>query len=399
MSFYAPYDSLLSGHEKSLVERARAFCDHAFSSSLLECFLQGKPFDTEWIDRWAEQGFLGLQALRYDGGEEASFLCKIRVAQTVAEHGFGVAFALNNLQGSVTKLSRSGTVQQKDQLLARLRSGQVLSASAMSEPDGGSDLGALKTNARRTRQGWVINGSKAWVTNGMLVGCVSLLARVEQPDGTSGIGSFLVPLVDGASLTREEIVMPGARSFRLATLTFVDYPAPAWSPFSEAGQGMRSSMASVNAARVHVAAMCVASAKSALSDAVRYASQRESFGHAVLSHQGMNWQLAEISTRLEAASALVFQAALAIHEGGPSQTIAAQAKSFAVRTACWAIEQAQSAMGAIGASASHRLAMLLSEVRLASYADGTNEMLLNRIGKGLVKEYAEPAGVQRKSEA
>lgn len=387
MDFYRDYDLHLSEHERSLVCRASAFCDAAFSDSLGRSYAEGEPFDAAWIAAWGAQGLLGLQACRDDGGEEASFICKIRVAQTVAEHSFAAAFALNNLQGSVTKLSRSGTSEQKSHLLEKMRAGAILCAPALSEPAGGSDLSALTTTARKSPGGWIINGEKAWVTNGLLVGCASLLVRVEGKTGADSMASLLVPLHDGAGLRRREIRMPGARSFRLATLTFSDYQVPGWAFFSEAGEAFKASMASVNAARVHVAAMTVASLRAALADAVGYASTRQAFGKPLLAHQGLNWELAEVSVRLEAASALVLRAALTIQEGRPALTIAAQAKKFAVDTAVWGIEQCQRAMGATGASAEHRLAMLLSEVKLAAFADGTQEMLLDRIGKGLPKDY------------
>lgn len=399
MDFYRDYDLHLNELERSLVERARAFCDASFSDSLCRSYAQGEPFDAAWITAWAAQGLLGLQARREDGGEEASFICKIRVAQTVAEHSFAAAFALNNLQGSVTKLSRSGTAEQKSHLLEKMRSGAMLGAPAMSEPGGGSDLSALATTARRSQEGWVINGEKAWVTNGLLVGCVSVLVRLEGRSGANSIVSLLVPLKDGTNLQRQEIPMPGARSFRLARLAFTDYLAPDWALFSEAGQAFKASMASVNAARVHVAAMAVASLKTALADAVGYASTRQAFGKPLLAHQGLNWKLAEVSVRLEAASALVLRAALTVQEGRPALTVAAQAKKFAVDTAVWGIERCQRTMGAIGASAQYRLAMLSSEVKLAAFADGTDEMLLDRIGKGLLKDNAAEVRGKKEGDA
>jgi alkylation response protein AidB-like acyl-CoA dehydrogenase len=148
-------------------------------------------------------------------------------------------------------------------------------------------------------------------------------------------------------------------------------------------------MEAINAARVHVAGMCVASLHSALKEAVQYCSLREAFGKPVIDHQGLRWELAEVALRLEAANALVFKAALAINDGMPAQTIAAQAKKFAVDTSIWGIDQCIRAMGAVGASGQYRLSMLLSEVRMSAFSDGTNEMLLDRIGKDLIATYGQ----------
>lgn len=388
MSFYDLYDQRLPAEERALVGAAEDFCRGEFNAHLLESHTQGRAYDVSWIQRWAKEGFLGLQVPRDFGGHDASFLCKIRVAQTMAEHGFAAAFAINNLQGSVTRVARSGSEKQRAEFLDGMLSGRMLCAAAMSEPDGGSDLGTLKTKARRVDGGWLITGTKSWVTNGLIIQSANLLARVDSVGAEAGdIASFLVPLTDGPTLRREELVMPGARSFRLSQLIFQEHFVPDWCLFIQPGQALKSSMASVNAARVHVAAMCVASARAALSEAVGYAATRQAFGKPLLGHQGLGWELAEVSLRLEAANALVLRAAVAVQTGAAAMTLAAQAKKFAVDTATWALDQCQRAMGATGASADHRLAMLSSETRLAAYGDGTNQMLLDRIAKGLAKEY------------
>jgi len=387
MSFYEQYDELLTRQELDLVAEAQAFCAGGFSAELLTSFRKGRPYSEQWIRAWAAAGFLGLQARKKHGGHEASYLCKVRVAQTMAEHGFAAAFAINNLQNAVTKLSRSGTQEQLDALLIPMRTGAVLSAPAMTEPAGGSDLSALTTTARPVNGGWLINGTKDWVTNGMVVGCVSLLAKVQAPDGTSEIASFLTPFGNASSVRRAEIDVPGAMSFRLGRVIFEDHFVPSWALFNEPGQALKSSLAAINAARVHVAAMCVASLRAALREAVDYCEVRKTFGKPLLEHQGLRWELAEVAIRLEAANSLVFKAARLVNEGKPSLTAAAQAKKFAVDTAIWGVDQCVRAMGAVGATGSHRLAMLLSEVRLSAYGDGTNEILVDRIGKGLVKEY------------
>lgn len=398
MNFYDLYDERLSAPERALVQAASDFCRGEFSAHLLESHTQGRAYDASWIDKWAKEGFLGLQTPREFGGHDASFICKIRVAQTMAEHGFAAAFAINNLQGSVTRVARFGSERQRAEFLDGMLAGRILGAPAMSEPDGGSDLAALKTQARRVDGGWLLSGTKSWITNGSIIGCANLLARVGPAGAESGdIASFVVPLEDGPTLRREELVMPGARSFRLASLVFQEHFVPDWCLFDPPGQAFKSSMASVNAARVHVAAMCVASAKAALAETVGYAQSRQAFGKPLLGHQGLGWELAEVSLRLEAANALVLRAAIAVQTGKAALTLAAQAKKFAVDVAVWALDQCQRAMGATGASADHRLAMLSSETRLAAFGDGTSQMLLDRIAKGLAKDYG-PSPAQKGSQ-
>ena len=389
MNFYEPYDQALSAEERSLVKAAEKFCEGAFSDELLLAYRESRPYAASWIQSWADAGFLGLQVQKKHGGQEASFLCKVRIAQVMAEHGFAAAFAINNLQGTITRLSRNGSSIQQSELLELMLNGSLLSAPVITEPSGGCDLAALRLSAEPVDGGWMISGEKDWITNGTLLGCAVLLAKVKGIDGQEKIASFLTRFDGQSTVQRKEIDLPGGLSFRLARLTFSNHFVPEWGLYAEPHQALKFMMEAINAARVHVAGMCVASLHSALKEAVQYCSLREAFGKPVIDHQGLRWELAEVALRLEAANALVFKAALAINDGMPAQTIAAQAKKFAVDTSIWGIDQCIRAMGAVGASGQHRLSMLLSEVRMSAFSDGTNEMLLDRIGKDLLATYGQ----------
>ncbi len=390
MDVYHQYDGLLSAEERGHVARAQEFCTGAFSESVFAAHMAGEAFPEKWIAAWAEIGMFGLQVKRAHGGLEASYLCKIRVAQEVARHGFAAAFCLNHHQGGATRLSQTGTPIQIEHLLAPALRGELLLTTAMSEPAGGSDVSALTTTAMPVEGGWALSGTKAWMTDGLLVGGLIVLARMGDSAGAGDIASLYVPLGLAETVSRTEILVPGARSFRLAEVAFDRHFVPEWCLIAPPGAALKSSMSSVNAARVHVAAMCVATLHAALCEAVDYCGRRHAFGKPLTGHQGLGWELAEVSVRLEAANALVFRAAEQIQIGENSVALAAQAKKFAVDTAIWGIDQCVRIVGATGASAAHRLNMHLAEVRMAAYADGTNEMLLDRVGRGLPSTYQKP---------
>jgi len=309
------------------------------------------------------------------------------VAQEVARHSFAAAFCLNHHQGGATRLSQSGTAIQIEKLLAPALQGQLLLTTAMTEPGGGSDVSALSTNAIAVDGGWSLTGTKAWLTDGLLVGGLVILAKVGGNADPGDIASFYVPLDHAETVRRNEILVPGARSFRLAEIEFQNHFVPDWCLIAAPGAALKASMTAVNGARVHVAGMCVATLDAALSEAVEYCGRRQAFGKALTEHQGLRWELAEVSVRLEAANALVFRAAEQINRGENPVTLAAQAKKFAVDTAIWGIDQCARIVGATGASVAHRLNMHLAEVRMAAYADGTSQMLLDRIGRRLPSDY------------
>lgn len=392
MNSFGRYDELLRPSELELVGRASAFCNGDFAHEIEVAYKEGRPFDTRIIAEWAELGMLGLQVPVEQGGYGASFICKLRVAQEMAKVSFAAAFALNNMQGMATRLAKQGNQTQKDYLLKGLMAGSYVGAPAMTEPEVGSDLGALSTRATRVNGGWLLNGTKAWITNGVIANCLMVLARCETGNGGEDIAGFLVTRGDTNTFTSSPASMPGGASFRLAEIRFENHFVPEWGLMYEPGHAFKRSLQAINAARVHVAAMCLASLDSALETAVTYAgTERKTFGRPLLDHQGVRWNLADVAIRLDAANSLVLEAALDIEGGRGDPGLCAAAKVFATDTAKAGIDQCIQAMGAVGASSAYRLSMLQSELRLASYADGTTEMLRDRVGQGLVKRYGSPS--------
>jgi hypothetical protein len=387
MNFFEQYDAELTKHERVAVHNAREFCQGEFREAVNKAFIANEPFRRSIIDEWAALGLLGLQVERDRGGLGGTYLAKIRVAQEMARQGFAAAFCLNNMQGIATRVSKIGSPKQVEEYLDGLMRGKLIGAPSMSEPHAGSDLGQLKCSADPVEGGWVLNGTKAWVTNGMIAEVLTVLARVPESMGGE-IASFLVG-IHGDSAQRREILNPGARSFRLAEITFENHFVPGWALFYPPGEAFKSSLQSINAARVHVAAMCVATLHGAFTHALQYCGQRVAFGKPIVEHQGLRWSLADVAMNMEAANALVFRAASAIQRGQDVTVLAAQAKTFAVTSAIEGIQACMQAMGAIGASAAHPLAMHAAEVRMAGYADGTSEMLRDRAGKSMLKNYPD----------
>jgi alkylation response protein AidB-like acyl-CoA dehydrogenase len=385
MHFFEQYDAELTKHERVAVHNAREYCEGDFREEVCKSFVADEPFQRSIVAEWASLGLLGLQVDRSSGGLGGSYLAKIRVAQEMARHGFAAAFCLNNMQGIATRVSKQGTEKQRSAFLDGLMAGTLVGAPSMSEPHAGSDLGQLSCKAEPVEGGWVLNGTKAWVTNGTIADVLSVLCRVPESLGGE-IASFLVDL-RGESVQRREIVNPGARSFRLAEITFENHFTPGWSLFYPPGEAFKTSLHSINAARVHVAAMAVATLHGAFTHALEYCGRRTAFGKPLVEHQGMRWGLADVAMQMEAANALVFRAASAIQRGQDVTVLAAQAKTLATSTAIEGIQACMQAMGAIGASAAHPLAMHAAEARMGSYADGTSEMLRDRAGKSLLKTY------------
>ena len=371
-------------------ERAALAPLAAFSTNVIAPFAQRDahergPMPRDIVAQWAALGMIGLQTPTASGGLGASYFAKICAAQAIARSSFACAFSLNNIQSVATRIARFGTDEQRRRWLPAMLRGECIGSFALTEPGAGSDLGAITTTARRVDGGWVLDGEKAWITNGAIVDLLLVLAQTGQ--GVSGIGGFLVAM-NGPGVERlaAHAVSAGhavgAAGVRLRGCVVADDDV-----IHAPGDAFKVAMGGINGARTHVAAMCVAMLEQSLALAVDYAGRRQAFGVPLIRHQGLRWQLADVATELEAANQLVYRAAELIDAGAESSLAAAHAKKFAVGAAQRGIAACAQAMGAQAMLETYPIGRHLADIRLAAYVDGTTEMQNERIGQLLAARY------------
>ena len=192
--------------EQALVATAEAFAARVIAPAAPVWEANHGALPRAVVQEYAAIGLAGLQVSAGRGGGAASYACKLRVAEAIAAHDFAAAFALNNLQGSVTRMEREGSPAQIERYLPGLLDGAIISAPSLSEPGAGSDFAAITTQASRTGGGWRITGEKAWVTNGAITDQLILYAQTEPGGGAAGIASFIVDMTATGGRT------PGARA-------------------------------------------------------------------------------------------------------------------------------------------------------------------------------------------
>ena len=380
----------LTPTEWELVGRARDFARRVIAPRAAQWEAAHAPLPRDVVQEWAALGLNALQVPATHGGAGAGFRCRLRVAEALAAECFASAFALNNMQGSVTRMAREGSADQIARHLPALRSGAVVCAPSLTEPGAGSDFGAITTRAVKVRDGWVLDGEKAWITNGAIADQLILYAQTEPGAGLHGIASFIVDLHAGGveRLPAERLTggaAIGAAGVRLTGVRVADADL-----FAPAGLAFRRALVGITGARIHVAAMLCATVERALRLAVGYAGGRRSFGQALLDHQGLRWQLADVATDLEAAKALVDRAAAVFETGADAQVEAAFAKKFAAGMGTRAIAACMQAMGAAGLRSAHPLGRHLAATRIAALVDGTTEIQNERIGIALAVRYGGP---------
>jgi alkylation response protein AidB-like acyl-CoA dehydrogenase len=337
----------------------------------------------------ARLGLTAIEVPRELGGQGAGFLAKTLIAEELARACMGFAFSIINTQNVASRIARQGTKAQIARYLAPLVAGERLGCTALTEPHAGSDFPAIKTEARRTESGWLLDGEKAWLTNAATAEVIAVFAKTEAAAGSDGIAAFLVDARSPGFERLPPYGLMGGHAIGAGGVRFrglrLDEEALLFPP----GVAFKRALAGINGARTYVAAMCCGMVDEALRAALDYARRREAFGKRLIDHQGLRWSLAAVATELEAARLLTYRAAEAIERGDNPVLAAAMAKKFAVEMAQRRLGDCMQAMGAEGLREERVIARHIASSRIAGYVDGTTEIQNERIGALLEKTYLQ----------
>jgi acyl-CoA dehydrogenase len=310
-------------------------------------------------------------------------LCLLREMLATVNTEAETALALQGL-GSYPIL-QSGNEATRDRWVPGVASGDVVPAFALSEPDAGSDAGALALEARPDGDGWTLHGTKTWISNAPDADVYSVFARTTPGTKARGITAFAIP-GDAPGLTGERLDMVAPHA--LGTLHFDGVRVSRDDLLGEVDEGFGVAMRTLDLFRPSVGAFAVGMAQAALDASLAWARERELFGAKLIDQQATQHTLAEMSTRIEAGRLLVRRAAAAYDAGAPAHvvtTTAAQAKLFATETAQWVVDHAVQLHGARGLQKGHLLERLYREVRAPRIYEGASEVQRTIIARGLIK--------------
>jgi acyl-CoA dehydrogenase len=310
-------------------------------------------------------------------------LCLLREMLATVNTEAETALALQGL-GSYPIL-QSGNTATRDRWVPGVARGDVVPAFALSEPDAGSDAGALALEARPDGDGWTLHGTKTWISNAPDADVYSVFARTTPGTKARGITAFAVA-GDAPGLTGERLDMVAPHA--LGTLHFDGVRISRDDLLGEVDEGFGVAMRTLDLFRPSVGAFAVGMGQAALDASLAWARERELFGAKLIDQQATQHTLAEMSTRIEAGRLLVRRAAAAYDAGAPAHvvtTTAAQAKLFATETAQWVVDQAVQLHGARGLQKGHLLERLYREVRAPRIYEGASEVQRTIIARGLIK--------------
>jgi butyryl-CoA dehydrogenase len=357
------------------------------------------------LDRSGEYGWDILEALKSYrltgiwipeeyGGQGAGVLdiCLVVEQLSRACGGIGVAYAVNALGSFPIVLG--GTPEQKQKYLPPIAAGTALIAFGLSEKASGSDAGSLRTTAIRDGSDFILNGHKKWNTNGAVASTYTVYALTDPSKGMRGISAFIVEKgTPGFSVGKREDTM-GIRTVPVNELDFVDCRVPdSQLVGGKEGGGFRNAMMTLDRARPGVAAQALGLAQGALEWALRYTSERRQFGQAVMSHQAIQFMLADMATQVEAARQLVYTSARAIDAGVKNiNKIAAMAKVFATDTAMKVTTDAVQLFGGYGYCRDYPIEKYMRDAKITQIYEGTNQVQRLVIGRALTRELKELTG-------
>jgi alkylation response protein AidB-like acyl-CoA dehydrogenase len=333
-------------------------------------------FPAELVPKLANLGLLGITIPEEYGGAGMDTLAYALCVEECARVDGALALTVASHNGlGTTHVLTVGTNEQKQRYLPQAASGRWLAAWALTEPGAGSDSAAVRTRARQDGDGWVLDGTKTFITQGTVGAFCVVIARTnDQGPPHRGLTAFVVeqgtPGFEAARITSKL----GCRASDTAELSFNKCRIPDTQRLGEVGAAFYDTMRILDRGRISIAAMALGLGRGALEQALRYAQQREAFGRPIAQHQAVQWKLADARTALDAAELLVYRAAWLCDEGRPYTVEAATAKLFASEAATRVCNDSLQIHGGYGYTSEFDISRFLRDVKICEIGEGTSEI-------------------------
>ncbi|MES2336918.1 MAG: acyl-CoA dehydrogenase family protein [Pseudomonadota bacterium] len=338
------------------------------------------------IDEMKAMGLFGLSIAEEFGGLGLTMLEEAKVAIELGRTtpAFRSSFGTNVGIGS-QGLVMAGTPEQKAQWLPRIASGEVITSFALTEPDVGSDSGAVKARAVRDGDVYRLSGTKRYITNADKADLFTVMARTSDEPGARGVSAFLVPRdLPGVSIGEPEKKM-GQKGAKVADVNFDDVAVPVANRLGAEGEGFKIAMRVLDRGRLHISAVCVGVAERLIADCVAYATERKQFGKAIAEHQLIQGMIADSKTEALVARAMVLETAASKDAGRDVVMESAAAKYFASEMVGRVADRAVQIFGGAGYIADYGIERLYRDVRLFRIYEGTSQIQQIIIARETIK--------------
>jgi alkylation response protein AidB-like acyl-CoA dehydrogenase len=384
----------LTDEQREVVSLVRQFTDERIIpvASQLE---HDDVFPDEIVEGLKELGLFGFTIPEQYGGLGLDLTTYALSVSELARGWMSVSGIINTHFIVADMIMRDGTDEQRERLLPQMATGEVRCAFSMTEPECGSDVQAIRTRAVRDGDDYLVTGQKMWVTNGLRSGLVATLVKTD-PEASPAHRGMSCLLIEKTPLEQQQggLTIPpqleklGYKGVETTELVFADHRVPATGLLgAEEGHGFQQMMSGVEVGRVNVAARGVGVAQRAFELAIRYAQQREAFGKPISKHQGVQFKLAEMATKIEAARLMMLSAARKKDAGERSDVEAGMAKLYASEICHEVVEDSFRIHGGYGYSKEYEIERLYRDAPMLLIGEGTSEIQKLIIARGLLARY------------
>ncbi|HEY0572738.1 MAG TPA: acyl-CoA dehydrogenase family protein [Pseudonocardia sp.] len=342
-----------------------------------------KTFPDSIVRRMGELGFLGLSVPEQYGGQGGDYFCNLVLAEEIAKGGSG-GFLMGlsvHTDMVIPPILEFGTEEQKRRWVPPGVAGEQIYSLGITEPDAGSDVAGIRTRAVRQDGGWLINGSKTFITNGHRNSMILLVTKTDPGAGHHGFTLFLVPMDSPGVVRAKKLRKMGMHASDTALLSFTDVWVDDSAVLGTVGKGFEQIMWELQAERLIGAAGCLAYGQYAFDKTCGYASERHTFGRPLGQHQAIRHKFADMATKLAAARALIYQTARAYAAGEYPVREISMSKLYATQVAWEVADQCVQIHGGAGYMDEYDVSRVLRDVRLYRIGAGADEIMLDVIGK------------------
>jgi alkylation response protein AidB-like acyl-CoA dehydrogenase len=365
---------ILNDEQKMIRDMAKSFAADKISPNALTWEKDG-AYPEKIISEMGALGLLGMTVPENWGGGGTDYVSYALALMEIAggDGGLSTLMSVNNSPVCSVVLN-AGNQSQKETYLKPLAKGEMIGSFCLTEPQAGSDASMLKTKAEKHGNGYIINGSKQFITSAHIAKVAIIFAITDQDAGKKGMSAFLVPTdTKGLNVAKPEQKM-GQKASDTCAVSFDDMEISSECLLGSEGEGYKIALANLETGRIGIGAQSVGMARAALNIAINYANERVSFGKAIIDHQAVGFRLADMATKLAAAEALVLKAANLKDHGQPCLVEASMAKLFASEAAEEICSASLQTLGGYGYLSEYGLEKIVRDVRVCQIYEGTSDI-------------------------
>jgi alkylation response protein AidB-like acyl-CoA dehydrogenase len=382
-------DFALSDEHRSIQETIRDFGEREVKPHAGR-WDEEETFPLETVRRLGELGFLGMALPEDVGGGGADTLAAALVVEGIArwDASLGLTVASHtSLASGHVNLFASDAVRRR--WLPKMATGEWLGAWCLTEPGSGSDAAGLRTRAVRDGDGWVLNGTKMFITQGTVAHVYVVMASTAPDQGARGVSAFVVERGTPGLGTGRKIEKLGLRASDTAEVVLENVRVPADHLIGRENEGFKQTLRVLDGGRIGIAAWCLGIGRGALEESLAYARERQAFGRPIADLQAIQFMLADMATRLDAGRMLLYRAASLKDAGRPFRAAASMAKLHASEAAMWATIKAVQVHGGYGYMRDYPVERYMRDAKLGEIGEGTSEVQRMVIARALLRGAVE----------